>query len=92
MRIGERVRAAHLSNHCPGGLGLPVSSSRALRADPASAYAGEYWLLAEDHAARADGATCARCAKPIGPAQPARRRRSRDWVHESCPRLLTAVR
>ena len=92
MRIGERVRAAHLSNHCPGGLGLPVSSSRALRADPARAYTGQSWPLTEDHAARADGEVCARCAGPIGAAQPVRRRRSRDWVHESCPLVIMTAR
>ena len=92
MRIGERVRAAHLSNHCPGGLGLPVSSSRALRAIPARAYAGQSWLMTEDHAARAAGEICARCAEPIGPAQRVRRRRSRDWVHESCPLVITKAR
>jgi hypothetical protein len=37
MRIGERVRAAHLSNHCPGGLGLTSSTSSGADADNAHA-------------------------------------------------------
>jgi|CZKT01.1.fsa_nt_gi hypothetical protein len=90
MRIGERVRAAHLSNHCPGGLGFPVTSSGALRAAAARALARESWLTGEDHAARAGGAVCARCQQLIAPDQNVRCRRSGDWVHESCPPVTGA--
>jgi hypothetical protein len=85
MRIGERVRAAHLSNHCPGGLGFPVTSSSALRSETARAQARESWLTSDDHAARAAGEFCARCRQLIAPDQNVRCRRSGDWVHESCP-------
>jgi hypothetical protein len=88
MRIGQRVRAAHLSNHCPGGLGFPVASSSALRAEPARAHASQSWLIAGDHAARVAGEVCARCARLIAPTQDARCRDSRDWVHESCPPVI----
>jgi hypothetical protein len=86
VRIGERVRAAHLSQTCPGGLGFPVSSpgpagSGAERAAGIS----RSRLTGDDHAAHAAGQTCVRCCQPIEADHDVRRRRCGDWVHESCP-------
>ena len=86
MRIGERVREAHLSNHCPGGLGFPITSWH--RADADNAQGARNSLLAvEDHQARAAGAVCARCHEIIAASQNARCRGDGGWVHESCPPL-----
>lgn len=83
MPIGDRVREAHLSHPCPGGLGFPVTSARALQAQVAVNQPPGPGT--DDHAARADGQLCGRCAQLIGPPQQARCRPSGDWVHESCP-------
>jgi hypothetical protein len=88
MRIDERVREAHLQHFCPGGVGLPVTSSRPIGLGvPGAAPAG-----LEGNAARADGQHCARCRQPIAPGQDARRRASGTWVHESCPDVTAAAR
>lgn len=81
MQIGERVRAAHLEHFCPGGIGLPVTSSRPIGlgledTSPAGL---------DGNAARAVGERCGRCGQPIAPRQDARRRLSGTWVHENCP-------
>ena len=89
MRIGERVRAAHLSNHCPGGLGFPVTSSGRAGTDPG--IAPRSWLIIGDHEARAAGEVCARCRQLIAPNQNVRCRGDGDWVHESCPQLRRAA-
>jgi hypothetical protein len=86
VRIGERVRAAHLSHFCPGGLGFPVTSPNAVGLDLEDAhFLRQSWLIVADHAARAAGQTCARCGDGIGADQDTRRRGGGDWVHESCP-------
>jgi hypothetical protein len=83
-RIDERVREAHLDHYCPGGAGLPVTSSRPVGLGLEDATPGRAeW---DDNAARAAGRTCGRCGRPIAPAQEARRRVSGTWVHENCPR------
>jgi hypothetical protein len=86
MRIGERVREAHLSNHCPGGLGFPITSWHRAGTDADHAHAASSsWLAVEDHRARATGAVCARCQQVIAARQNVRCRGDGDWVHESCP-------
>ncbi|MGD0377779.1 MAG: hypothetical protein ABSB01_24780 [Streptosporangiaceae bacterium] len=86
MRIGERVRAAHLSNHCPGGLGFPVTSSASSGADADNAHAASRsWLIVTDHEARAAGEICARCRQEISARQNVRSRGDGNWVHETCP-------
>jgi hypothetical protein len=81
MRIGERVRAAHLAHFCPGGIGLPVTSSRPVGLGPLDAAPPGL----DANAARAGGQPCGRCGQPIAPGQDARRRISGTWVHENCP-------
>lgn len=86
MRIGERVRAAHLGNHCPGGLGFPVTSSNRAGTEADIAHAGSRsWLNVDDHEARASGEVCARCLQLIAAHQNVRCRSTGDWVHECCP-------
>ena len=86
MGIGGRVRAAHLSHHFPGGLGLPVRSSASTGPGADNAHAaGGSWLTVEDHVARAAGEICARCRQLITASQDVRCRGDGDWVHESCP-------
>ena len=86
MRIGTRVREAHLSNHCPGGLGFPVTSWHRAGTDADNAHAASSsWLAVEDHQARAAGAVCARCQQVIAASQTVRCSGDGDWVHESCP-------
>jgi hypothetical protein len=77
--IGERVRAVHLSQYCPGGLGFPAGS-------PGSGLAGTDSADPElaGHEAQAAGHQCARCGREISPGQPARRRADQDWVHGDC--------
>jgi hypothetical protein len=83
VRIGERVRAAHVSQYCPGGLGFAAASISSTGLDLDDATAAQ--LTAEDHLACAAGRACGRCGQPIEAAQQGRRRASGDWVHESCP-------
>lgn len=79
--IGERVREAHLEHFCPGGAGLPVTTSRPIGLDPGDVPGG-----APDGAVgQVTGRWCGRCGQPISPGQDARRRVSGTWVHESCP-------
>jgi hypothetical protein len=79
--IGERVREAHLEHFCPGGAGLPVTSSRPIGLDP-----GDVTAQVPDSAgAYGPDRHCGRCGQPIGPGQDARRRVSGIWVHENCP-------
>ncbi|HUD39960.1 MAG TPA: hypothetical protein VMR14_23925 [Streptosporangiaceae bacterium] len=40
---------------------------------------------AGDNEAHAPGRICAKCGHLIEAAQPARKRRESDWVHETCP-------
>lgn len=78
--IAVRVRAAHLAHFCPGGLGLPVTTLR-----PAGLSRPENPLLLPDVIpTRAAGNQCERCGQVISPGQAARRRVSRNWVHENC--------
>jgi hypothetical protein len=87
VRIGERVRAAHLSHYCPGGLGFPVTSPNSVGLDLEHAqFIKQSWLRAEDHAVHAGGETCGRCDQLMRADQNARRRIRGDWVHENCPR------
>jgi ribosomal protein S27AE len=84
--IGERVRAAHLSHFCPGGLGFPVTSPSTAGVDLEHAhFIRQSWLIVADHAAQPANRICARCAQPIAARHDVRRRVCGDWVHESCP-------
>jgi hypothetical protein len=84
--IGARVREAHLSHFCPGGLGFPVKSPNSAGLDLEEAdFIKQSSLAIEDHMASAAGETCGRCGQPIAAGQDTRRRRSGEWVHESCP-------
>ena len=85
MRIGERVRAVHLSQYCPGGLGFPAGSPGTGLPEPGDAPAGQSWAELAGHEAQAAGHECGRCGREISPGQPARRRPGRDWVHGDCP-------
>ena len=87
MRIGARVREAHLSNHCPGGLGFPVTSWHRAETGADNAHtASSSWLAVEGHQARAAGAVCARCRQVIAGGQNVRCRDGGDWVHEAARR------
>jgi hypothetical protein len=81
MQIDERVRAAHLEHFCPGGVGVPVTSSRPVGLGPEDTPAA----APDGNAARPVGQRCGRCAQLIAPGQDARRRVSGTWVHENCP-------
>lgn len=80
-QIDERVRAAHLEHFCPGGVGVPVTSSRPVGLGLEEAAA----TTVDGNAARPVGQGCGRCEQHIAPGQDARRRVSGMWVHESCP-------
>jgi hypothetical protein len=87
--IGERVRAAHLSHYCPGGLGFAVTSPNSVGLDLEDAhFIRQSWLVVEDHAARVASLACARCGQPITASHDVRRRAGGDWVHENCPLQL----
>ena len=81
MRIGERVRAVHLSQYCPGGLGFPAGSPGAGRPERGDTPAGQSWA---GHEAQATGRPCARCGREISAGQPVRRRADHHWVHGDC--------
>ena len=81
IQIGERVRQVHLDHFCPGGAGLPVTTSRPVGLDPEDAAP----TVGDGGAARAAGQRCGRCGRPITPTQDARRRVTGIWVHENCP-------
>jgi hypothetical protein len=81
--IGERVRAVHLSQYCPGGLGFPAGSPDTGRADPGGT-PGKSWAELAGNEAQAAGRRCARCQREISAGQPARRRADQDWVHGDC--------
>jgi len=85
-RVDERVREAHLAHFCPGGIGLPVTTSRpvGLSLEDASAAAPD-GNAADGNAARAAGERCGRCGQTVASGQDARRRVSGSWVHETCP-------
>ena len=84
MRIGERVRAVHLSQYCPGGLGFPAGSPGAGRPDRGDAPDGQSWAQLAGHEAQAAGRPCARCGREISTGQPGRRRADHHWVHGDC--------
>jgi len=77
--IGERVRAVHLSQYCPGGLGFPAGSP-----GPGLAGTDSSSPDSANHEAQAAGHRCARCGRDISAGQPARRRSDQDWVHGDC--------
>jgi hypothetical protein len=80
-QIDERVREAHLEHFCPGGVGVPVTSSR-----PVGLGLEDTAAAAPDgNAARPVGQRCERCGRLIAPGQAARRRVTGPWVHENCP-------
>jgi hypothetical protein len=81
MLIDERVRAAHLEHFCPGGVGVPVTSSRPVGLDLEVRAAA----APDGNAARPVAQRCGRCGQRIATAQDARRRASGTWVHENCP-------
>jgi hypothetical protein len=70
MRIDERVRAAHLEHFCPGGLGLPVTTSRPV----GLSLEGAAPMVPGGNAARAVGQQCGRCGRLVALGQDARRR------------------
>jgi hypothetical protein len=74
------VRDAHLSHFCPGGLGVPVTSSGAVGLPDAAEDAGR-----EDNRLPACGEACGRCGSPLVTGQDVRRRLSGDVVHATCP-------
>jgi hypothetical protein len=80
--IDDRVREAHLSHFCPGGVGVPVTGSGPIGLDPGPA---DPALAVSGTSARAAGHPCGRCGRPIAAGQDARRRASGAWVHENCP-------
>lgn len=81
MQIDDRVREAHLEHFCPGGVGVPVTSSR-----PVGLGLEETAAAAPDgNAARPADQRCGRCGQLIASGQDARRRVSGTWVHENCP-------
>lgn len=80
-QIGARVRAAHLDHFCSGGLGLPVTTL-----PPAGLGQRDATFPPPEGAgACAAGERCERCGRPIALGHDARRRVSRNWVHENCP-------
>ena len=79
--IQERVRDVHLEHFCPGGAGVPVTSSRPIGLDSGDAAP----VTAPNNETRAAGQDCDRCGQPIAPGRDARRRISGVWVHETCP-------
>ncbi len=92
VRIGERVRAAHLGHYCPGGLGFPVTSPNSVGLSLEDAhFIRRSWLIVDDHAARVAGPVCARCRQPIEVSHDVRRRVGGDWVHENCPLPMRAA-
>ncbi len=80
MSIGGRVTSVHLEHFCPGGVGVPVTGSGPIGLGAPD----QFPAGAAGNAARARGQSCGRCGQPIRPAQDARRRADRSWVHESC--------
>jgi hypothetical protein len=81
VQIDERVREVHLEHFCPGGVGVPVTSSRPV----GLGLEGTAAAAAGGNAARPVGQRCERCGRPIAPGQDARRRVRGTWVHENCP-------
>jgi hypothetical protein len=81
VQIDERVREAHLEHFCPGGAGLPVTTSRPVGLGPADAAPAGL----DGNTARPAGQRCGRCRQPITSGQDARRRVGGTWVHETCP-------
>jgi hypothetical protein len=82
--IGERVRAVHLSQYCPGGLGFPAGSPGTGGPDRDDTPGGSSWAELAGNEAQAAGRRCARCRREISAGQPARRRADQDWVHGDC--------
>ena len=84
MGIGERVRAVHLSQYCPGGLGFPAGSPATAPPARGDDPAGQSEAQVAAHEAQAAGRRCARCGREISTGQPVRRRPDHDWVHADC--------
>lgn len=85
MNLDDRVRDAHLSHHCPGGMGVPVTSSGPVGLGDDLVDGARPDEDADANRLRADGETCGRCGRLLTPRQDIRRRTSGDLVHESCP-------
>jgi hypothetical protein len=83
--IDDRIRDAHLSHYCPGGLGVPVTSSGPVGLTVDLPAGPEAESEADSNRLRADGETCRRCGKLLAPGQDARRRLDGQLVHETCP-------
>lgn len=82
MRIDDRVREAHLSHFCPGGLGVPVTGSGPVAVGASGGASGR---ADPDHDLRAEpGDSCGRCGRPLGAGQDVRRRLSGVAVHATC--------
>lgn len=85
MDIDDRVRDAHLSHYCPGGLGVPVTSSGPVGLPDGAVTDVGSEPEADTNRLRADGETCGRCGKLLTPGQDVRRRLDGQLVHETCP-------
>jgi hypothetical protein len=81
LAIEERVRDAHLEHFCPGGAGVPLTSSGPIGLEPGAA--APITVLSNETGAA--GQDCGRCGQVIALRQDARRRVSGVWVHETCP-------
>jgi hypothetical protein len=79
MGIDDGVREAHLSHYCPGGLGVPVTTSGPVGLPDRARGNTE----AVDGGFRADG-DCGRCGLPLVPGQSMRRAADGSAVHETC--------
>jgi hypothetical protein len=90
MRIDDRVREAHLSHYCPGGMGLPTSASDANGLPSGEADTDD--LAEEDNQLQAAGETCERCGMLVRPGQDVRRRLTGALVHGTCPPALPDYR
>src|SRR5262252_935399 len=87
MRIDDRVREAHLTHLCPGGMGLPVSASGPSGSAPGGTDGLADDLAEVDNRLQATGETCERCGTLVRPGQDVRRRLTGALVHETCPHL-----
>ncbi len=84
MRIGERVRAVHLSQYCPGGLGFPAGSPGTGQPADGDDPAGQSGRSSPATRRRPRAAGARAADGEISPGQPVRRRADHDWVHGDC--------
>lgn len=84
MRIDDRVREAHLSHFCPGGLGLPVAAAGPVGPQDVPEGGAERWPGSDDHRLSVAEGTCGRCGHPLAAGQDVRRRLNGVTVHATC--------